>query len=47
MMTQIDRKPLILFVLLMALALGLSACGRKNDPMYPSGATYPEEYPTE
>ena len=29
----------------LAVALGLAACGVKSSPQYPEGSTYPREYP--
>ena len=48
MIARIVRKQsLYMIVLLIALALSISACGRKASPAFPDGATYPDEYPTE
>jgi predicted small lipoprotein YifL len=32
-------------VLIVALALGLAACGRKGMPEFPENTTYPNDYP--
>ena len=35
------------FAVMLALSLGLSACGRKAPPTHPEGAEYPKIYPQE
>ncbi len=40
------RKLLVLFVIL-GIAAGVSACGRKNAPEQPPDSSYPRQYPTQ
>ncbi|MEQ8665531.1 MAG: lipoprotein [Rhodospirillales bacterium] len=37
----------LIFVLLVAVALGVSGCGRKGPPKHPDGSDYPKSYPQE
>lgn len=51
-MADFRQKPesngyLLLPVLMLILSLSLSACGRKADPAFPDGTTYPKDYPAE
>jgi len=41
------RGWLLAVAALIAVSIGLSACGRKNAPEYPEGAEYPKTYPVE
>ncbi len=38
-------RKLTMVVLVAALAVSVSACGRKGRPIPPEGATYPQTYP--
>jgi predicted small lipoprotein YifL len=38
-------RKLTMVVLVAALAVSVSACGRKGRPIPPEGATYPRSYP--
>jgi len=38
-------RKLTMLVLVAAMAVSLSACGRKGRPIPPEGATYPRTYP--
>lgn len=38
-------RRLTTLVLVTAVALSLSACGRKGKPIAPEGSTYPRQYP--
>ncbi len=40
-------KTCLMLGLVIMLAAGLSACGRKGPLEKPEGSTYPKEYPTE
>lgn len=40
-------RRLVLVLVVAAIALPASACGRKNQPIHPEGSDYPKEYPTE
>jgi len=40
-------KTCLMMGLIIVLATGLSACGRKGPMEPPEGSTYPKEYPTE
>lgn len=41
------RLGVLAMVLVIAAALSVSACGRKNAPVHPEGAEYPKTYPQE
>lgn len=38
-------RRLTVLVLIAAMAVGLSACGRKGKPIAPEGSAYPHHYP--
>lgn len=38
-------RRLTTLIVIAAVAVGLSACGRKGKPIPPEGATYPRTYP--
>lgn len=38
-------RRLTTLVIIAAMAVGLSACGRKGKPIAPEGTTYPRHYP--
>lgn len=39
------RRRCLCFVLAGLAAVGLSACGRRNQPEHPEGSNYPQDYP--
>tara|TARA_R110002110_G_scaffold125067_7_gene302716 strand:- start:10639 stop:10782 length:144 start_codon:yes stop_codon:yes gene_type:complete len=45
MKMQLLTRILILSLLTVGLASGLSACGKKNAPLHPTGSDYPKKYP--